>query len=139
MDMKQRRFWLGLVGLCVAVACALAIVLAVVSAATALAVTSGELPAALGKGDAVNRQQKFTGVVTDGFCGARHTAADKNAAECTRACVKKGAKYVLVGPDKSYLLDGNMAEVSRLSGQRAQVVGWLEGNVVTVDSIAAAP
>jgi hypothetical protein len=134
--MEQRGFWLGLIGLCAAVACALAIVLAILSATTAMALTARGVPAAVGA-DAPNGPKTFTGVITDTSCAARHPASDKNAAECTRECVKKGAKYALAAGDNAYLLDGDAAEVDRLSGQRVQVVGILEGRVVTVNSIAA--
>ena len=136
--MKQKGFWVGLIGLCVAVACALAIALAIVSATTALALPAREMPSVVGADDGASRPRTFTGVVTDTSCRARHPASDKNAAECTRECVKKGAKYALVAGDSVYMLDGNADEVDRLSGQRVQVEGILEGRVVTVSSIAAA-
>jgi hypothetical protein len=135
--MKQKGFWLGLISLCAAVACALVIVLAIVSATTALALTAREVSAAVAA-DAANGPKTFTGVVTDTSCRARHPASDKNAAECTRECVKKGARYALVAGDNVYMLEGDADEVNRLSGQRVQVEGILAGRVVTVNSIAMA-
>lgn len=136
--MTMRRVWLGLVGLCVGVACALAIALAVVSATAALAVAR-QVAAAVEKHDAAGRQQRFMGVVTDAVCGARHPASNMTAAECTQACAKKGARYMLVAADKAYMLGGDTTEVARLAGQRAQVVGSLEGNTLKVESITAVP
>lgn len=135
--MKKNGFWLSLVGLCAAAACALAIVLALVSATTALAFARQDPAAVQAKDDGAGRQRVFTGVVTDYLCGARHLASDKSAAECTRECVRKSARYALVSGDKRYLLDGNTAEVAKLAGQRAQITGLLDRNVVTVNSIAA--
>ena len=135
--MKNKGFWLQLIGLCAVVACALAIALAVVSATTALALPAREMPSAVGVDDAASRPKTFTGVVTDTSCRARHSASDKNAAECTRECVKKGARYALVAGDNVYTLDGDAEEMNRLAGQRVQIEGILEGRIVTVNSIAA--
>ena len=136
--MQKNRFWLGLVGLCGATACAFAIALALVSATTALALASHRDPAAEANQDAASRPKVLTGVVTDTACGARHMEADKNAADCTRECVRKGASYALADGDRLYQLQGDTAEVDKLAGQRAQVKGALEGNVVTVSSVAPA-
>jgi len=137
--MKQPRFWLSLIGLCAAVACASAIILAIVSATTALAVTTREQPASVeAKDDTAGRQKVLRGVVSDSSCNAKHMIADRNAAQCTRECVSKGARYTLVAGERVYVLDGNPAEVDPLAGQRAEVVGLLDGNVVTVRSIKIA-
>jgi hypothetical protein len=37
-----------------------------------------------------------------------------------------------------YLLDGNLAEFDQLAGQRTEVVGLLEGDLLTVRSIKLA-
>lgn len=138
--MRKNRFWLELVGLCAAVACASAIALAAVSATTALTFASRQEPAVLGDSnqDAAGRQKVFTGVVTDTSCGARHMATDKNASQCARECVRKGASYALVDGDRFYRLEGNAESVEKLAGQRAQITGLLEGKVVTVTAIGPA-
>jgi hypothetical protein len=137
--MKQNRFWLSLIGLCIVVACAAAIVLAIVSATTALAVTtSDEPPAAEAKADAAVRQRVLKGVVTDTSCSAKHVSEDKTAAECARTCVRHGAQYALVSGEKMYLLDGNLADVDQLAGQRAEVMGSVDGDLVIVRSIRLA-
>jgi hypothetical protein len=43
---------------------------------------------------------------------------DKSASECTRECVKKGAKYALVVGEKVYAPDGHEAELDKLAGER---------------------
>src|ERR1700751_809120 len=53
---------------------------------------------------AADKPQTFTGKVSDAMCGAHHMM-EGNAADCTRACVKKGSKYDLVVGDKVYTLD----------------------------------
>jgi len=62
----------------------------------------------------------------------------KSAAECTRDCVKKGTKYALVVGRKVYTLDGHEAELDKLAGASATVKGSVMGEVVMVESVAAA-
>src|SRR5258708_20929907 len=79
-----------------------------------------------------------TGTVSDSKCGAHHMEKDKSAAECTRECVKKGTKYALVVGRKVYTLDGHEAELDKLAGERATVKGSVMGEMVMVESVAAA-
>ena len=80
----------------------------------------------------------LTGTVSDSMCGAHHMAKDKSPAECTRECVKKGTKYALVVGKKVYTLDGHEAELDKLAGERATVKGSVMGEMVMVESVAAA-
>lgn len=80
----------------------------------------------------------LTGTVTDDMCGAHHMMPGKSDAICTRACVKRGAKFALAVNDKVYVLAGKTAQVDALAGQKATVTGELNGNTLTVTSIAAA-
>jgi len=80
----------------------------------------------------------LTGTVSDSMCGAHHMAKDMSAAACTRACVKKGTKYALVVGKKVYTLDGHEAELDKLAGERATVKGSVMGEMVMVESVAAA-
>lgn len=80
----------------------------------------------------------YTGTVTDSLCGAHHPAG-QNPAECTRACIKKGASYALAEGDKVYTLKGgDAAELDKLAGKKATVKGTLNGETLEVTSIAAA-
>lgn len=80
----------------------------------------------------------LTGTVSDSMCGAHHMAKDKSPAECTRTCVKQGTKYALVVGKKVYTLDGHEAELDKLAGGRATVKGSVMGEMVMVESVAAA-
>ena len=80
----------------------------------------------------------LTGTITDDMCGASHMMPGKSPAECTRACVKRGAHFALAVNSKVYILDGKTADVDKLAGSKATVQGTLNGNVLTVSSIAAA-
>ena len=80
----------------------------------------------------------LTGVVSDSMCGDKHMAKNKTPAECTRECVKAGSDYALVVGKEVYVLKGDQAEIDKLAGKRATVKGSVKGNIVTVESIAAA-
>jgi hypothetical protein len=62
----------------------------------------------------------------------------KSDAECTRACVKHGAKFAIAADGKVFVLAGKTAEVDALAGKKATVTGELKGDTLTVSSIAAA-
>ena len=88
--------------------------------------------------EAPTAPKTLTGTVSDSMCGAHHMEKGKSAAECTRDCVKKGTKYALVVGKKVYTLDGHEAELDELAGERATVKGSLMGEMVMVESVAAA-
>jgi hypothetical protein len=77
------------------------------------------------------------GTVTDKMCGASHHGQD--AAECTKACVKKGSDYALVDDvGKIYTLKADAAEkteLDKLAGKMAEVTGDVNGTTVTVKSV----
>jgi hypothetical protein len=52
--------------------------------------------------------------------------------------VKKDTKYALVVGKKVYTLEGHEAELDKLAGERATVKGHVMGEMVLVESIAAA-
>jgi hypothetical protein len=88
--------------------------------------------------EASSAPKTLTGTVSDAMCGAHHMEKDKSAAECTRDCVKKGTKYALVVGKKVYTLEGHEAELDKLAGARATVKGRAMGEMVMVESVAAA-
>src|SRR6266851_8590317 len=94
-------------------------------------------PPAGGKSDSA-APKTLTGIVSDSMCGAHHMEKDKSTAECTRDCVKQGTKYALAVGKKVYTLDGHEAELDKLAGERATVKGSVMGEMVMVESVAAA-
>ncbi len=81
--------------------------------------------------------QTFTGVVTDSMCGKKHTMMPgKPDSECVRACVKAGSKYALLVGDKVYTMSGDANMFAPLAGKKAKVSGELQGDTITVASIA---
>ena len=78
----------------------------------------------------------YTGIITDSVCGARHVKhPNLDSANCTRECVRTGAKYKLIDGDKSYFLRGDFAELAQFAGQRAKVSGSLNGETIRISSI----
>jgi hypothetical protein len=84
------------------------------------------------------KQVIFAGLITDGHCGARHDMDSRmSPAECTKMCVRNGAKYLLVQGDNRYTLAGSAAELEGLAGQRVNVTGILDGSTIRVSSTSA--
>jgi hypothetical protein len=78
----------------------------------------------------------FTGMITDSVCGARHVKnPNMDAANCTRECVRTGAKYTLIDGEKSYFLQGDYAELAQFAGQRARITGSLRGETIHVSAV----
>jgi hypothetical protein len=86
-------------------------------------------------------KQTLTGVVSDTMCGAHHMMPG-NPADCTRACVSKGAKYALVVGDKVYTLDtedkATLDELNKMAGEKAKVSGTVNGDDIQVSSVSGA-
>ena len=80
--------------------------------------------------------QTFAGMITDSRCGARHRMnSGKTSAECARSCVRHGAHYVLVDGERVYALEGYPDQLEKLAGERANIVGMLEGNTIKVTAV----
>ena len=151
--MKNNRSWFALVTFCattaIVVALGMAIFFASVTVAFAVARTVSPVPAnqinidsvvnsPVAKEDPSTVTANFNGLVTDDHCGARHDmGSDMSPAQCAKACVRNGGKYVLVDGDKSYALEGNPEELGRAAGLRVMIVGSLQGDVIQVNSITA--
>ena len=133
--MKTNRIWIDTVALGTAMACALALLIAVLAAGTA-AVTGRDGSAQAAESSSVE-QRTYEGMVTCSRCGAKHSAKmARSATNCTLTCVHGGAKLVLVDGDKLYELDGDLNVLRRVAGQRARVVGVMHGDAIAVSSIA---
>jgi len=132
--MKSSRIWIESVALGTAMACALALLIAVLAAGTAA--VAGRDGSAQPTESGPVQQRTYEGMVTCSRCGAKHSAKlARSATNCTLACVHGGAKFALVDGDKLYQLDGELSVLKRHAGQRARVVGVMRGDAITVSSI----
>jgi len=84
-------------------------------------------------------KQTFTGEVGDAMCGRQHM--EGTASDCTRTCVGKGSKFALVVGEKIYVLNTTdkaaLAALDKQAGKNATVTGTLDGDTITVSSVAA--
>jgi uncharacterized low-complexity protein len=140
---QQNRSWFALITFCAttALVAALGLALLFASATVAYAVAhslqapSTPTPAADQSAPAT---QKISGMITDSKCAAKHAKGSrKSPAECTRACVRGGAKYTLVDGDKIYTLDGKEEQLEGVAGERAIIEGTLDGSTIKVVSVSS--
>jgi uncharacterized NAD-dependent epimerase/dehydratase family protein len=141
---KSRPSWVSLFLYCVLAAIGTALVFAIIVAGGAVALEAHQDATSEGSQNALPATAggqggtRFTGMITDSRCGARHMRnSHLSTAECAHACVLKGANYVLVDGDHRYILIGGEASVAKLAGVRANIVGTLQGDAILVNSAAA--
>lgn len=74
------------------------------------------------------------GYVSDSKCGAK--GANEKAAECTKKCVKGGAKLVVVTDgDQKVLAVDNPDKLTGHEGHHVAVKGQVSGDSIHVDSV----
>jgi hypothetical protein len=131
--MRNYRVWIEILFLGTAIAFALALLIATLGAAAA-----GDTAGKVAQEDShPTTQQSYDGMVTCSRCGARHSGAlGHTAADCARNCIRGGASFVLVEPDATYMLDGDLGVLGGLAGRRARVVGELNGRTIRISSAA---
>lgn len=129
--MRASRLCIELVTLCAGVAFGLALALAGLGV---VGLAFAEMDSA--QAADVPAQATYEGVITDARCGAKHSAKiGATAGDCTRLCVHNGDAFALVAGDKMYLLEGESASLKRVAGERATIVGALNGNTIAVSSV----
>jgi hypothetical protein len=133
MPKSGSRFLLDTLTLGTSTACGLAFLIATLSVAAGTVVQD---PAP--SPDVSPAQQTYEGMITDAKCGAKHQASiAKSASDCVRVCVHGGEKFAIVVGDRTYILDGDQALLKKSAGQRASVIGTLNGNIITVSSVVS--
>lgn len=131
--MRMHRIWFEIVICGSGIACALALLFAIIAATAGAAV--GQMKAV---GSAVAEPRAYEGMVTCNHCGARHSAKlGQSASTCVRVCVHGGAQFALVNAESVYLLEGGTDQLKRAAGERVKVIGRLEGNTIKVQSVVA--
>jgi len=75
-------------------------------------------------------------MVTDTRCGAKHSAViGRTATDCTIICVRAGGQFVLIDGDASYELEGGSVALKQVAGQRARIIGTLNGKTISVEAV----
>jgi hypothetical protein len=77
---------------------------------------------------------KVTGYVGDDHCGSK---SGPDHANCAKQCVKGGAKPVLVVGKKVYTIS-NPEKLSELIGDKVDVIGQVDGDTITIDTVSKA-
>jgi hypothetical protein len=133
MKVPKVYFWVAMLATVSATAFALALFLATLGAGgTALAASDGAKPAQ----PQATQSEVYEGIVTDTHCGAKHSAGPGlSAGDCTRACVHGGEHFALVDGDKMYTLNGELAALKHVAGERAKIAGTLNGDTIAVSSV----
>jgi hypothetical protein len=76
------------------------------------------------------------GYVADSKCGAKGASSDPKAAECTKKCLKAGAKMVVVTDgDQKVLTVANPEKLEGHEGHHVAVTGHVEGDSLHVMSV----
>ena len=81
--------------------------------------------------------QTWTGAISDKMCRADHkkmggTHSDR---DCTLACARGGAPYILVADDKVYQLTNRDAELKAHAGHTVNLTGQLKGDTIRVSKV----
>ena len=79
----------------------------------------------------------WTGAISDKMCGADHKkmGGKLSDTECTLACTKGGAPYVLVANGKVFQLTGQDAALRTHAGHTVVLTGELKGDTIKVATI----
>jgi hypothetical protein len=88
-------------------------------------------------GPAFAAEQTWTGAISDKMCGADHKkmGGKMSDRDCTVACAKGGAPYVLVSDGKVYLLANREADLRTHAGHAVTVTGEFKGDTIRVSKV----
>ena len=79
------------------------------------------------------KKGEWTGTVSDSMCGAKAN----NSAECTKKCIKDGAKMVFVNDSDQKVLEvANPDKLAGHEGHKVKVTGSVDKDMLTVDTVA---
>jgi hypothetical protein len=82
-------------------------------------------------------EQTWTGAISDKMCGADHRkmAGKMSDRDCTVACAKGGAPYVLVSDGRIYQLTNHDGDLRTHAGHTVNLTGELKGETIRVSTI----
>ena len=86
--------------------------------------------------------QTWVGKISDSDCGAKHKAGTEHQAamtdaDCTKACIKMGAKYVFVNNGKVLNISNqDFADLAKHAGHKVKLTGEMTGDSIQVTKIA---
>ena len=82
-------------------------------------------------------EQTWTGSISDKMCGADHKkmGGKMSDRDCTLACAKGGAPYVLVVDGKVFQLTGHNDDLKTHAGHTVNLTGELKGDTIKVSKV----
>jgi len=87
-------------------------------------------------------EQTWVGKISDSDCGAKHMSgtehegAKMSDADCVKACIDKGAKYVFVSEGKVIdIANQDFADLKTHAGETVKLTGEKTGEAITVSKI----
>ena len=82
-------------------------------------------------------EQTWTGSISDKMCGSDHTkmGGKMSDRDCTLACTKGGAPYVLVAGAKVYQLNGHEGDLRTHAAHTVNLSGELKGDTIRVSKV----
>ncbi len=86
-------------------------------------------------------EKTWNGTISDSKCGAKHPGMEHEGkkmtdAECTKACVEQGAKYVFISGGKTYqIANQDYASLKDHAGHKVALTGEMNGDSITVSKI----
>jgi len=81
---------------------------------------------------------EWTGYISEDKCGAKHQSGSAADVSCVKACIKGGAKPVLVTDGKVVKIANPDRVPESLYGLKAKVTGELKDGALVIASIAKA-
>jgi hypothetical protein len=85
-------------------------------------------------------QASTIGVIGDSWCQHKHLFTERFNVDdrtCTLGCVKRGAAFVLVTDTRVYQIrNQDLPALATLAGMRVRVTGGINGEVISIVSIA---
>ena len=94
---------------------------------------------------ALAAEQTWVGKISDSDCGAKHMSGSEHEgakmsdADCVKACIENGAKYVFVSQGKVIEISNqDFADLKTHAGETVKVTGEKAGEAITVSKIEPA-
>ena len=81
---------------------------------------------------------EWTGYISETKCGAAHVDGSEKSVACVKSCIKAGAKPVLIADGKVIKIANTDKVGADLYGHKVKLDGKLDGDTVTIESVALA-
>ena len=86
-------------------------------------------------------EKTWNGTISDSKCGAKHPGGEHDGkkmteADCSKACVEQGAKFVFLSGGKTYqIANQDYAGLKDHAGHKVALTGEMSGESITVSKI----